>query len=78
MEGYLFELFGMLLWIPVTLLCKLLWFSLDYLLQIKIDYYVNLVVCKLAVYWSVLYNVHSCPSNGLEKSLKRSLKGLEF
>ena len=45
-----------------------------YLLQMKIDYCVNLAACRLAVYWSVSQNLCSCPV----KVLKMSLKVLEF
>ena len=41
-------------------------FSLDYLLQIKVDCCVNLVACRLAVYWSVFQNMPSCPGEVLE------------
>ena len=41
-------------------------FSLDYLLQIKVDCFVNLVACRLAVYWSVFQNMPSCPGEVLE------------
>jgi len=57
--------------------CNTVVFSLDYLLQITVDYFVNLSACRLAVYWSVFQNVHSCPRKVLEsrlilKSRKRS------
>jgi len=42
-------------------------FSFEYMLQIKVDYFVNLATCRLAVYWSV--NV---------ADLERCLKVLEF
>ena len=46
MEGYLSELFAMLL-------CNTVVFSLHYLLQNKVDYFVNLAACRLVQYWSV-------------------------
>jgi len=67
MEGYLSELFAMLL-------CNTVVFSLHYLLQNKVDYFVNLAACRLVQYWSV----RMCIVFFLEKSLKRSLKVLEF
>jgi len=62
----------MLLWIPVTSSCNVV-FSLDYLVQIKVDYFVNLAACWLAVYWSVFENVRSCPRKVLDSVLETPL-----
>jgi len=51
MEGYFFELFAVLLWIPVVV-------TLEYLLQIKVDYFGNFAACRVAAYCSVFQNVH--------------------
>jgi len=67
MEGYSFEIFPMLLWIPVTL-CVFL----DYLRRIKVDCFVNLAACKLVVYLFVFWYVL------LAESLKTSLKSFHF
>ena len=59
--------------------CNIVVFSLGYLLQTEVDCFVNLAVCRLAVYYlNVVQNARGCPRKVLEKSLKLSLKVLEF
>ena len=41
-------------------------FSVDYLLQSKVDCCVELSACTLVVYWSAFQNVQSCPREVLE------------
>jgi len=43
---------------------------LDYFLQIKVDYFVNLAECGLVVYWNIFQNLRSCPRKVLEKVLE--------
>ena len=62
MEDYLFEFFCHV----AVNSCNTVVFFIDYLLQVEVDYFVNLAACRLAVYWSVFQNVHSCPRNVLE------------
>ena len=72
MEGYLFELFCCI----IVNSCNVVVFFLDYLLQIKVGYFVNLAACGLATSsvldWSIFQNVHSSPRMVLEKVLERS------
>jgi len=44
--------------------------SLDYFLQIKVDYFVNLAECGVVVYWNIFQNLRSCPRKVLEKVLE--------
>jgi len=63
MEGHSFELFAMLLRIPV-MLC----FPLITYFKLKLSF-VNLAACRLVVYWSVFQNVIV-----LERSLTSKVK----